>query len=110
MSSIYYCHLGKEKNKGVSRSHFWVPSIHFGAYKEEPTLVVTPKTKYYRSSPVWVESKVYLYGTIEDAGGKDKVEFDRLVHKSSSSFAGIDADAYVRELRGAYEFFGELPF
>ena len=153
------------QNIAVSKGY----SVNFGRYEERPVLTITPETKFYRSSPVWVDAETYLYGTIEDAGGKDRVnihmstesgsvviamdkeklkneeknilyrmygarvsckqniltgeidkdsyrlislrgfnpkfdkeEFDRLVEKTSSSFDGIDADEYVREIRGYY--------
>ncbi len=35
-------------------------------------LSITPKTKFYRSDALWAEAEVYFYGTLVDAGGKDK--------------------------------------
>lgn len=38
----------------------------------EPLLSITPLTKYYRSEALWVDTELYFYGTLIDAGGKDK--------------------------------------
>ncbi len=35
-------------------------------------LSITPETKFYRSDALWVDAEVYFYGTLVDAGGKDK--------------------------------------
>ena len=35
-------------------------------------LRITPQTHYRRSEEIWVDAEVYLYGTLTDAGGKDK--------------------------------------
>ena len=35
-------------------------------------LSITPMTKFYRSDVLWVDAEVYFYGTLVDAGGKDK--------------------------------------
>ena len=35
-------------------------------------LSITPMTKFYRSDALWVDAEVYFYGTLVDAGGKDK--------------------------------------
>lgn len=39
---------------------------------EGKLLSITPTTKYYRSDALWVDAEVYFYGTLVDAGGKDK--------------------------------------
>lgn len=38
----------------------------------KPLLSITPLTKYYRSEALWVDAELYFYGTLTDAGGKDK--------------------------------------
>lgn len=35
-------------------------------------LRITPQTNYRRSEEIWVDAEIYLYGTLTDAGGKDK--------------------------------------
>lgn len=39
---------------------------------EKSLLTVTPTTHYHRSEDLWVEAELYFYGTLVDAGGKDK--------------------------------------
>ena len=34
-------------------------------------LSITPETSYIRSQGVWVETEMYFYGSLEDAGGKE---------------------------------------
>lgn len=38
----------------------------------ESLLTVTPSTRYYRSDALWADAELYFYGTLVDAGGKDK--------------------------------------
>ena len=33
---------------------------------------ITPETDYHRSDSLWVDAEVYYYGTLTDAGGKNK--------------------------------------
>ena len=35
-------------------------------------LSITPTTNFYRSEALWADAEVYFYGTLVDAGGKDK--------------------------------------
>ena len=42
------------------------------ADKEESLLTITPTTHFYRSEALWVDAELYFYGTLVDAGGKDK--------------------------------------
>lgn len=42
------------------------------ASHEGNILSITPSTRFYRSDALWVDAEVYLYGTLVDAGGKDK--------------------------------------
>lgn len=44
----------------------------YTADSPEPHLSITPYTKYYRSEALWVDAELYFYGTLIDAGGKDK--------------------------------------
>lgn len=39
---------------------------------ERGILSITPMTHYYHSNALWVDAEVYFYGTLVDAGGKDK--------------------------------------
>ena len=39
---------------------------------EEHVLYITPHTNFKRAENVWVDAEVYYYGTIVDAGGKNK--------------------------------------
>ncbi len=35
-------------------------------------LKISPQTKFYRTENVWVDAEFYFYGTLKDAGGKNK--------------------------------------
>ena len=39
---------------------------------ESETITITPKTIFKRSENLWVDAEVYYYGTLVDAGGKNK--------------------------------------
>ncbi len=35
-------------------------------------LIISPNTKYYRTENSWIDAEFYFYGTLKDAGGKNK--------------------------------------
>ncbi len=37
-----------------------------------PELLITPESNFYRSENLWVDAEFYFYGTLKDAGGKNK--------------------------------------
>lgn len=40
--------------------------------RENSILSITPSTHFYRSEALWADAELYFYGTLVDAGGKDK--------------------------------------
>jgi hypothetical protein len=40
--------------------------------QENYELQISPKTKFYRSENIWLDAEFYLYGTLKNAGGKNK--------------------------------------
>ncbi len=35
------------------------------------SVIITPKTKFYRTEDIWVDAEFYFYGVLKDAGGKN---------------------------------------
>lgn len=52
-------------------------------------LRITPQTHYQRSSEIWVDAEVYLYGTLTDAGGKDKSN----IHLDTKEYGQVTIDS-----------------
>lgn len=52
-------------------------------------LRITPQTHYQRSSDIWVDAEVYLYGTLTDAGGKDKSN----IHLDTKEYGQVTIDS-----------------
>ena len=52
-------------------------------------LRITPETHYWRSSEIWVDAEVYLYGTLTDAGGKDKSN----IHLDTKEYGQVTIDS-----------------
>lgn len=52
-------------------------------------LRITPQTHYQRSSDIWVDAEVYLYGTLTDAGGKDKSS----IHLDTKEYGQVTIDS-----------------
>lgn len=69
------------------------------AGKEETLLTITPTTHFYRSEALWAEAELYFYGTLVDAGGKDKSN----IHLETKNFGTIviaaDRDTLKNEER-----------
>lgn len=40
--------------------------------RDNSILSITPSTHFYRSEALWADAELYFYGTLVDAGGKDK--------------------------------------
>lgn len=55
------------------------------AESDECLLQITPNTHFYRSESMWVEAELYFYGTLVDAGGKDKSN----IHLETKDFGTI---------------------
>lgn len=48
-------------------------------------LKITPTTQFYRSEALWADAELYFYGTLVDAGGKDKSN----IHLETKNFGTI---------------------
>lgn len=62
-------------------------------------LRITPQTHYRRSEEIWVDAEVYLYGTLTDAGGKDKSN----IHLDTKEYGQVTIDADKEYLRNIEE-------
>ena len=62
-------------------------------------LRITPQTHYRRSEGIWVDAEVYLYGTLTDAGGKDKSN----IHLDTKEYGQVTIDADKEYLRNIEE-------
>lgn len=61
--------------------------------KDSLPLEITPETKFIRSENIWVEAEFYFYGTLTNAGGKNKAnihieskEYGQLVINTPKTF------------------------
>lgn len=62
-------------------------------------LKITPQTHYRRSEEMWVDAEIYLYGTLTDAGGKDKSN----IHLDTKEYGQVTIDADKEYLRNIEE-------
>lgn len=62
-------------------------------------LRITPQTHYRRSEEIWVDAEVYLYGTLTDAGGKDRSN----IHLDTKEYGQVTIDADKEYLRNIEE-------
>ncbi len=62
-------------------------------------LRITPQTHYRRSEEIWVDAEVYLYGTLTDAGGKDKSN----IHLDTKEYGQVTIDADKDYLKNVEE-------
>lgn len=62
-------------------------------------LRITPQTHYRRSEEIWVDAEIYLYGTLTDAGGKDKSN----IHLDTKEYGQVTIDADKEYLRNVEE-------
>lgn len=60
---------------------------------------ITPQTNYRRSEDIWVYAEVYLYGTLTDAGGKDKSN----IHLDTKEYGQVTIDSDKEYLRSIQE-------
>ena len=56
---------------------------------QDGVLRITPQTHYCRSAEIWVDAEVYLYGTLTDAGGKDKSN----IHLDTKEYGQVTIDS-----------------
>lgn len=62
-------------------------------------LKITPQTHYRCSEEMWVDAEIYLYGTLTDAGGKDKSN----IHLDTKEYGQVTIDADKEYLRNIEE-------
>ena len=62
-------------------------------------LRISPQTHYLRSCEIWVDAEVYLYGTLTDAGGKDKSN----IHLDTKEFGQVTIDSDKEYLKNIQE-------
>lgn len=62
-------------------------------------LRITPETRYQRSSEIWVDAEVYLYGTLTDAGGKDRSN----IHLDTKEYGQVTIDSDKEYLKNIQE-------
>lgn len=62
-------------------------------------LRITPHTHYQRSSEIWVDAEIYLYGTLTDAGGKDKSN----IHLDTKEYGQVTIDSDKEYLKNIQE-------
>ena len=62
-------------------------------------LRITPQTHYQRSSEIWVDAEIYLYGTLTDAGGKDKSN----IHLDTKEYGQVTIDSDKEYLKNIQE-------
>lgn len=62
-------------------------------------LRITPQTHFRRSEEIWVDAEIYLYGTLTDAGGKDKSN----IHLDTKEYGQVTIDADREYLKNIEE-------
>jgi hypothetical protein len=62
-------------------------------------LKISPQTNYRRSEVIWVNAEVYLYGTLTDAGGKDKSN----IHIDTKEYGLVTIDSDKEYLKSFKE-------
>lgn len=62
-------------------------------------LTITPTTQYYRSEALWADAELYFYGTLVDAGGKDKSNIHLETKDSGTLVIAADRETLKNEER-----------
>lgn len=55
---------------------------------EDTTLKITPNTNFLRTENIWVDAELYFYGTLTNAGGKNKAN----IHLDTEEFGSLTID------------------
>jgi hypothetical protein len=66
---------------------------------DEYELRITPQTKYFRTENIWMDAEMYFYGTLTNAGGKNKAN----IHVDTSEFGSLTIDTQKAFLEGQEE-------
>ena len=62
-------------------------------------LNITPQTKYFRTENIWVDAEIYFYGTLTNAGGKNKAN----IHLDTPEYGSLTIDTQKVFLEGQEE-------
>lgn len=87
-----------EKLQSDAISKNYVFSIKTSEWRDGE-LKITPETHYQRTEEIWVDAEIYLYGTLTDAGGKDKSN----IHLDTKEYGQVTIDADKEYLRNVEE-------
>lgn len=60
-------------------------------------LTVSPDTNYHRTTDLWVDAEFYFYGTLTNAGGKDKSNIHLDTNEVGSIIIATDKDFLKKE-------------
>lgn len=88
--------IEKLQSEAVSKNYEYAISTSEWKHGE---LRITPHTHFVRSSEIWVEAEVYLYGTLTDAGGKDKSN----IHLDTKEYGLVKIDSDKDYLKNVKE-------
>lgn len=66
---------------------------------EASLLTITPSTYFYRSEALWVDAELYFYGTLIDAGGKDKSNIHLETKNFGTLVISVDRETLKNETR-----------
>ena len=88
--------IEKLQSEAVSKNYEYAISTSEWKHGE---LRITPHTHFVRSREIWVEAEVYLYGTLTDAGGKDKSN----IHLDTKEYGLVKIDSDKDYLKNVKE-------
>jgi hypothetical protein len=63
------------------------------------TFEINPQSKYFRTENIWVDAELYFYGTLTNAGGKNKAN----IHLDTEEFGSITIDTDKNYLKDQEE-------
>ena len=67
--------------------------------QKQSELIINPNTHFERTENIWVEAELYFYGTIKDAGGKNKAN----IHIDTNEFGYLAIETKEDFLKGREE-------
>lgn len=69
------------------------------AGNQESILQISPTTHFFRSEALWVDAELYFYGTLVDAGGKDKSNIHLETKNYGTIVISVDRETLKNEER-----------
>jgi hypothetical protein len=63
------------------------------------TFEINPQSKYFRTENIWVDAELYFYGTLTNAGGKNKAN----IHLDTEEFGSLTIDTDKNYLKDQEE-------